>query len=234
MQGDGRGGTPALGLTGRCQECCDTSIHDACFERSEDLTCCDGKCTDVTTDIHNCVSCNYDSSGYDCTDLISACNPGVVECDAINISTGCVMSEYCDATAQQNGWLAASCDIPQLPVPVPDCDYCVFPTSSPGKPCLTDAECGGFPGSCYRDPSLFCFVDHQYAYTVAPECSEAPFTGCTRICSELDNAPNVGRVCTSDADCLGGTTCKSSCDLSADPLGWYMSAFCFTDPTCQW
>ena len=237
MQGDGRGGTPGLGLTGRCQECCDTSIHDACFERSEDLTCCDGKCTDVTTDIYNCSGCNYDPDGYDCTELISACSPGVAKCDAINIGGGCVMTDYCEATAKQNGWVASGCDVPQVRVAVPDCDYCVIPSSTPGEPCLTESDCGGIDGItvwCHHDLSLFCYARSTYAYSVAPECSAAPFTGCTRSCYEVGNDPNVGDVCTSDADCHGGTTCKSSCDLSADALSWYLSGFCFDDPTCQW
>lgn len=234
MQGDGAGGTPALGQTGRCQECCDTSIHDACAERSEDLVCCDGKCTDVVTDIHNCGACNYDPSGRDCIDLINACSPGVVECDAANIGGGCVMSEYCDATARQNSWEAASCDIPQDPIPVPECDYCVFPTTTPGTPCLTDADCGGFFGSCYHDPSLFCFVDRRYAYVTASECREAPFTGCTPVCTEIATDPNVGDECESDDDCFGGTTCKTSCRLTDNAIGWYQSPFCLSDPTCQW
>ncbi|MBI1825131.1 MAG: hypothetical protein HYR83_01970, partial [Planctomycetes bacterium] len=263
MARDGLGGTPALGVTGRCQECCGSGGAPDQNCRDQDATdgttsfqCCDGKCTDVVSDIHNCVSCNYDGSGVDCTDLISACSPGVVKCDALNIGGGCVMTEYCGATAKQNGWTAASCDIPQVQVPVPGCDYCVFPTATPGKPCLTDAECGGFPGSCYHDPSLFCFADRQYAYTVAPECRAAPFSGCTPICTELDNAPNVGHVCKDDRtcndsgdvcetdadcsgagdycihECYGGTTCKSSCDLSGAFFG--LSAFCFTNPTCQY
>jgi len=232
MQGDGLGGTPALGQTGRCQECCDSSVNDACFGRGSELTCCDGKCTNVATDPYNCLACNYDPSGIDCTELISACSPGVVECDAVNIGSGCVMTEYCGVTAQQNGWTAASCEIPQVQFPVADCDYCVLPTPTPGKPCLTDAECGGFPGSCYHDPSLFCFVDRTYARGTASECSESPYTGCTPICTELDNDPNVGDTCESDANCFGGTTCKTSCDLSAGYFG--SSAFCFETPTCQW
>jgi len=166
--------------------------------------------------------------------LISACSPGVVECDAINIGSGCVMTDYCEDTADVNGWIAASCDIPQVRVPVPDCDYCVFPSSTPGNPCLTDAECGGFPGSCYHDPSLFCFVRQRYAYADAPECRVAPFTGCTPICTETGDDPNVGDECESDADCHGGTTCKTSCHISDDAIGWYLLPFCFENPTCQY
>ena len=234
MEGDGRGSTPALGQTGRCQECCDTSVNDACYGRGSELTCCDGKCTDVATDIHNCLACNYEEAGVDCDDLISACSPGVVECDAINIGSGCVMEGHCEDSAQQNGWAAAACYTPQVILPVADCDYCVFPSWTPGKPCLTDTECGGFPGSCYHDPSLFCFADRTFAYAVAPECRDAPFTDCEPICSELDNLANVGSVCESDAECFGGTTCKATCDLSANAIGWYLSAFCFSSPTCQW
>jgi len=288
MAGDGVGGRPALGVTGRCQECCGNGglLDQNCTDQDDpggttSFQCCDGKCTDVVSDIHNCVSCNYDGSGVDCTNLIRACSPGVVECDAINIGSGCVMTEYCGATAEQNGWIAASCEIPEVRFPVPACDFCVSPLTL-GTPCMTDADCGVLDGAeppppgpfaiclpgadcrvldgitswCYHDPSSSCDWARHYAYIAAPECQDAPFTGCTPICTELDNAPNVGtpchddrtcndsgEVCETDGDCPdagdycihechGGTTCKTSCNLSAGFFG--LSAFCFENPTCQW
>jgi len=240
MAGDGIGGLPGFGQTGRCQECCGNGgvLDEKCTNLNvpggtRDYFCCDGKCTDINHDIHNCGACNYHGDGFDCTNLTTACTPTVIKCDAYNYGDGCIMSDFCSATAQQNGWLAAACYIPEVQLPVPDCDYCVFPSPTPGTPCLTDAECGGFPGSCYHDPSLFCFADRQYAWTTAPECREAPYSGCTPTCCELDNAANVGTTCESDANCFGGTSCISSCDLTPNAEGWYLSPFCFSDPTCQ-
>ena len=238
MAGDGRGGTPAFGQAGRCQECCGSggTLDQNCAEQETQSTlfeCCDGKCTDVVSDIHNCEACNYDG-GRDCTDLISACSPGVVECDAANIGGGCVLSEFCEATADADGWLAAACDVPQMAVPVPGCDYCSSNpwVPNPGSLCLKESDCGGIDGVtsyCYRDPSLFCQIPRLYARATVPECREAPYTGCTPICTEITRPPNVGDPCESDEDCDGGTTCKTSCDVLNT-----RGAFCFDDPTCQW
>jgi hypothetical protein len=242
MEGDGRGGTPGLGQTGRCQECCDTSVNDACYEQSSELTCCDGKCTDVATDINNCGACNYEPSGVDCNNLISACSPGVVACDAANIGSGCVMETPCGSRIDQNGWEAASCHLPEVQRPVPGCDYCVYPSTTPGAPCVTEEDCGGSAvtlpdgtvlSKCYHDPSDACETSRSYFVTTPPECLEAPYTGCEPVCCELTSLSNEGEVCESDADCFGGTNCISSCDLSANAIGWYLSAFCFENPTCQ-
>lgn len=248
MAGDGRGGVPGLGQTGRCQECCGnggvpdqncTNLNDPGGSRFYE--CCDGKCTDIISDIHNCAGCNYDG-GVDCTNLTSACSPGVVKCDALNFGDGCVMEFYCDDTADANGWTAAACYIPEVQVPVPGCDYCVAPSRTPGQPCLTEEDCGGFTfetggivfstNYCYHDPSLFCFADRTYAYTTAPECREPPFSGCEPICCEIDHTPNVGATCEDDSDCFGGTSCITSCDIARH--GQVFDAFfCGASPTCQ-
>jgi hypothetical protein len=107
--------------------------------------------------------------------------------------------------------------------------YCVLPTPTPGKPCLEDAECGGYPGSCFRDPSLFCFAAGTN-FRVADECLDPPYTGCTPVCTERSNPANVGAECAGDEDCREGTTCKTTCDLSA----LWLSTSCVSQPTCQW
>jgi hypothetical protein len=237
MQGDGIGATPALGQTGRCQQCCNSDVGGACSGLAPETDCCDGKCTNVATDPNNCIACNYDRDGIDCHDMISACSPGVAKCDAANIGSGCVMEEYCEDEAQQNGWTYAHCDIPQQQYAVPDCDYCVFPSTTPGSPCLTDEDCegptieGGAFSKCFHDPDVFCGVARTFARGLPSECHEAPYTGCERFCSEIDIS-NVGDTCGGDEECDGGTTCKTPCELSAGYFG--MSAFCFENATCQW
>jgi hypothetical protein len=250
MEGDGQGGVPAVGLTGRCQECCGSGglLDQNCTDQDAPdgttyFQCCDGKCTDVVSDIHNCMGCNYDTNGSDCTELITACNPGVVECDALTVGGGCVFEEYCQATADANGWVAAACEIPDEQVPVPSCDYCtgVF-TTTPDKPCLTEEDCGGFTGitnACYHDPSLFCYTARSVSRLSVPECRTAPYTDCAPTCIEAGNSPNVGWACESDADCRGGTTCKMSCDIQQTFASFcfticFDSVGCFEDPSCQW
>jgi len=241
MKGDGQGGYPPLGETGRCQECCGSGglLDQNCTDQDDpdgttSFQCCDGECTDVVSDIYNCTGCNYDTPGYDCTDRITACNPGVVECDGLTVGGGCVFEDYCEATADANGWVAAGCEIPDEQVPASGCDYCtgVF-TTTPDKPCLTEEDCGGFTGitnSCYHDASFLCGVSRTQARSTVPECTMAPYTDCSPICYEVGNEPNVGDACGSDADCRGGTKCKTSCRFSENVY----FAICFEGPTCQW
>lgn len=224
MEGDGNGAVAGVGVAGRCAECCSTIGTDDCGGGAQ---CCDGECTDIESDPENCLGCNYDG-GVNCHSLTNSCNPGVVKCDP-NIGSGCVMEESCEAEAAAGGWAGWDCDVPQVEVPDPACDYCVLPTPTPGKPCLEDAECGGYPGSCFRDPSLFCFAAGTH-FRVADECLDPPYTGCTPVCTERSNPANVGAECAGDEDCREGTTCKTTCDLSE----LWLSAFCVSQPTCQW
>jgi len=225
MQGSGNGGVAGDGAAGRCAECCSDLGNDCGTGGAQ---CCDGECTDTESDPGNCLGCDYDG-GANCYDLVSACNPGVVRCDN-TLSSGCVLEESCQAVADAGGWDAFKCSVPQVRVADPACDYCVWPSGTPGKGCVADEDCGPV-GRCFHDQSEFCVL--QDYYQAAPGCLEPPYTGCDLQCIELfdtEPAPNVGDPCTSNDDCDGGTTCKSSCNLSE----LWLTSFCFTDPTCQW
>ena len=224
MDKNNTGAVAGPGVPGRCADCC--GFADCGGSPSD---CCDGRCTDVSHDPENCFACNYDG-GTNCDSLVTACNPTAVTCDP---ESGCVLTDApaCEAEAQANGWDFFSCSVPQeVRIPDPRCDYCdgLF-TPTPGKTCLTDEECGGFPGSCIRELSLICFA-RGIGYAYSAECSQPPFVGCTPICTQHFAPSNEGDACDDDEDCLGGTKCKTTCDLS---YSW-LSTYCTSEPRCRW
>ena len=214
MAGDGIGTAASPGQIGRCQECCQTSFNGALG--CGDPFCCDGKCTDVETDPHNCGGCAY-NGGLECDNLIDACSPSVLGCE----DSQCVMGSPCPI-------LDPICSMSDtITVPDPACSYCApFLTLDPSlvnTGCYTDSDCAssGVPvvtGSCHRVTGR-CTPDSAHPNqecTSNSDCQDSTMQGsCWDYCFGLFNfaAGNTPTINIPVGDCSAPpyTGCTVTC-----------------------
>lgn len=186
MSADGIGTSAAPGQIGRCQQCCDSSFNGPLG--CGDPFCCDGKCTDVETDPHNCGGCAY-NGGLECDNLIDACNPSVLGC----AESQCIMGNACSD-------LDPICSMSDtITVPDPACSFCTpaltLDPSLVYTGCGSDSDCTSNPqlvitGSCHRVTGR-CTPDSAHPNeecTTNSDCQDATMQGsCWDYCFGLFN-----------------------------------------------
>ena len=118
MGADGIGFAAAPGQKGRCQQCCATDYFDVTVTGCGEFDCCDGKCTDILTDPHNCGGCAH-NGGVECDNLVNACSPAVLGCEEGTRGSECIMQNACLArTIRLPCTLRAACRTPNwFPTP---------------------------------------------------------------------------------------------------------------------
>jgi len=149
-----KNGLPAAtGQTGTCSECCrndDTRGGTGkgvvgCEDRSTNIECCNGRCTQYQTDPYNCGEC-----GINCYDEIDICKTAVLGCDGgsgVGQPGTCIYETPCNEAAGEVCYdscltcgLTGTCDTCES---VPTCSElcCILPGTTLCNTCTSDSDC---------------------------------------------------------------------------------------------
>ena len=250
MQGTGQGAAAGPNVSGRCEQCCNssTSVSSVVSCGTDDVTqCCNGRCADTAHDIDNCGGCAYTppslGGGTNCNELLSACSPSAT-CNPDN--GGCILSDACGSTTDGGPNI---CQIPTVTVTNSACSECYATSLTEvaalgvtfGRNCSTDADCQGVAGAC-RFFTSFCDAN-----SVSPGLGCSSSTGCrnatfsqgacnvnftclttlgvtTSIAPECTTSPytSCGLICATGTLSQGniGTQCSVDSDCTSGPDGY--------------